>query len=125
MNLDVPMTVLLPISDDASTVLNLLYDLPDPKHLFEFMLMHVVPGRLILKVGHTFALQLAVAKQTPYPPRFRIVDPAFAESEPTGITGQIASSGVYLNDNLITYTASITYGPADAFVNKLAEKSAR
>jgi hypothetical protein len=121
MSQDGPLTILLPLSEDANVVLDVLYGLGNPQHIFKFILMHVMPGRLMLKAGQTFVLERA-ATQPPYCPRFRIADAALTESLSAVVTGRIASHATYVNDNLIAYTATIQYGRADEFVQKLIEK---
>lgn len=111
MRRDRPLTLLLPSSEDATAVLELLYDLGDPRSVFDFLLMHVVPGRLALKTGQTFVLERA-ASQPSYCPRLRIADAALVESLSAAVTGRIASQATYLNDDLIAYTATMHYGRA-------------
>jgi hypothetical protein len=103
------LTVLLPISDAASTALEQLYELSDPRLLFKFLLMHSFAGRLMLKPGQAFVLEGTMA--SPFGrPHFRIADAALTESSPAAVTGRIASQATYLNDDLIAYTATMNYG---------------
>jgi hypothetical protein len=122
MNEAGPLTILLPVSADASAILDILYDIGEPQYLFKFMLMHAMPGRLMLRAGQAFVLERA-ATQPSYRPRFRIADPALTESLSAAVTGRIASQAAYVNDDLIAYTATIHYGPADKFVQKLTQKA--
>ena len=117
-----PLTVLLPLSEDAGAILDLLYDLGEPQHLFKFILMHVMRGRLMLKAGQAFVLERA-ATHPSYRPRFRIADVALTESLSAAVTGRIVSQAAYVNDDLIAYTATIRYGHADKFVRKLIENA--
>jgi hypothetical protein len=113
-----PLTVLLPISDDAGAILNILYDLGDPQHVLEFLLMHVISERLTLKAGQAFILE-RIAKQPLCRPRFRIADNALISTISAAVTGQITSQGIYFNNDLIAYPAKIQYGPAHDFVQRL------
>jgi hypothetical protein len=115
---DGPLTVLLPISDDASAVLHNIYGLGDLRLLFKFMLMHVMPGRLMLKAGQAFVLKPAGTEPS-YHTRFRIADAALTGTLTAAVTGRIASQAAYVNDNLVAYTATIHYGSADNFVQSL------
>lgn len=104
------LTILLPISEDASVVLDRIYDLGDAQILFRFLLVHILPGRLTLKAGQTFVLEQTIS-QPPYRPRFRIADSALTENSAASITGQVAALGTYLNDGLVAYPATIRYRP--------------
>ncbi len=113
-----PLTVLLPTADGAGTILNILYDLGNPQHVFNFLLMHVMSERLVLKAGQTFILE-RIEKQPLCRPRFRIADSALTSSMSAAVTGRITSQGIYFNDDLIAYPAKIQYGSAHDFVEEL------
>jgi hypothetical protein len=121
MGRDGPLTILIPDSDNASAVLDVLYELGDPQLLFKFMLMHAMPGLLMLKAGQAFVLEHGAAHPACHP-RFRIADAALTESLSAAVTGYVASPATYLNDRLISYTATINYGSAHDFVQRLMEK---
>ena len=59
-------------------MLEVLYGTNDPQRLFNFMLMHVMPGRLMLKRGQAFLLE-AITAEPNHRRRFRIADPALTE----------------------------------------------
>jgi hypothetical protein len=104
-----PFTIVLPVSDDTDTILNDLYGQNDLRQLFEFLLIHVIPGRLMLKVGQTFVFE-RTGRQSPYRSRFRIVEPELASSLLNHVTGQVQSTPTYVSDDVIVYTATIRYG---------------
>jgi hypothetical protein len=118
MREDGPLTIFLPVSEDASSILDFIYGLGDPQHAVKFLLMHVIPGRLMLKVGQSFVFERA-AGQPAYRPRFRIIDPELALCLSDAVIGRIASLPAYLTDDLVAYTATIQYGAAPDLVQKL------
>jgi hypothetical protein len=118
-----PVTILLPASDDARNLLEVIYGTNDPQLLFKFMLMHVLPGRLMLKPGHTFLLE-SVAAAPNYRRRFRIADPALTEGLSAAVTGRVVSQATYVNDDLIAYTANIRYGSALELTHALMDQVA-
>jgi hypothetical protein len=110
-----PFTVVLPVSEDASTILDHVYRLTDRKQFFAFLLMHVIPGRLMLKVGQTFVFE-RVAGQPASRPRLRVVEPELTNSLTDIVAGQVASQPTYVTEDVITYTATIRYGSASDFI---------
>ena len=102
-------------------VLDALYGTNDPELLFRFMLMHVMPGRLMLKRGQTFVLEPIAAVPT-HRRRFRIADAALTASLSHEVTGRVASAASYVNDDFIAYTAAIRYGSVQDFVQRLLER---
>jgi hypothetical protein len=121
MSDDGSMTVFLPTSKGASQILKLLYRLGNPKHVLWFVLMHVIPGRLMLKFGQSFVLEQAAGRPA-YRPRLRVIDPALAHVFSNAVTGRIVSLPTYISDRLVAYSAPIQYGPADDFVQRLIER---
>jgi fasciclin domain-containing protein len=113
-----PLTVLLPTSAAANRILDKLYDLGDPQNVLKFLLMHVIPGQLILRMQHSFVLERTVGRP-PHRPRLRVIDPALVRSMPASITGQIKSQPTYVADGVITYSAAIQYGPIAEFIERL------
>ena len=111
MGLQGPATIFLPASDDARDVLEVLYGANDLQRLFTFMLMHVLPGRLMLKRGQAFLLE-AITAEPNHRRRFRIADPALTAGLSDTVTGQVASQATYVNENVIAYTAAMHYGSA-------------
>jgi hypothetical protein len=120
MGMTGPATILLPASDEARDVLEVLYATNDPQRLFKFMLMHVMPGRLMLKTGHAFLLE-PIGAEPNYRRRFRIADPALTEGLSTVVSGRITSRASYVNDDLIAYTATMRYGSAANLAHALTE----
>jgi hypothetical protein len=118
MSLSIPATILLPATDEVHEILDSLYASNDLQRLFSFILMHVMPGRLMLKPAQAFIIERRAA-HPPDRPRFRIVDAALSESLPAAVTGRITSHGTYINENLIAYPARMSYGPAREFVDRL------
>jgi len=110
-----PYTIILPLSEEAPAVLDLLYRLGDPRRTFRFALMHVVQGNLLLKAGQTFVLE-RMAGQAPYRPRLRIIEPELARVLENTVTGQIESQPTYVTEGVFACTATIQYGSADNFV---------
>jgi len=104
-----PLTVLLPTSGDIGRIFEAIYDLGDPQRLFKLLLMHVLPGRLLLKVGQSFILE-HIPGQPSYRPRFRIIETELAHSLPDAVTGRISSQATMLTDDLIAYFADVRYG---------------
>ncbi len=118
MGLAGPVTIIIPTSDDVLTVLEALYGTNDPQRLFKFFLMHVMPGRLMLKHEQAFILE-EITDQPAHVRRFRVVDPALIESLSAAVTGQVASHATYVNDDLIAYGVNMHYGPAQQLVRQL------
>jgi hypothetical protein len=112
-----PLTVLLPGSDDIVEVLQSIYDLGDPRKVLKLLLMHVLPGRLLLREGQVFILE-AMPEHPSYRPRFRIIEPELSRSLSGMITGQVSSQATILTDDLIVYSVSIQYGSPQEFVAK-------
>ena len=115
MKIERPFTVVLPVSEDVSTILDHLYGLNDPRQFFAFFLMHVIPGRLILKVGQTFVIERA-AGQPPYRPRLRVMEPELTNSLTNIVAGQVVSQPTYMTEDVIAYTATIRYGSTVDFM---------
>jgi hypothetical protein len=122
MALGGPVTVFLPVADEAAAMLEAIYATNDPALLFGFLLMHVIPGRLTLKRGQAFMLE-PITGEPAYRRRFRIADAALTESVSGPVTGRVASAASFVNDNVVTYTTSIHYGPAPADFIKLLRTS--
>jgi hypothetical protein len=119
MNLAGPVTIILPTSDEAQGVLEVLYRTNDPRRLFKFFLMHVMPGRLKLKQGQAFILE-RIADRPPHERRFRVAEPALIKTLSTAITGHVCSQATYVNDDLIAYAANMHYGRANDLAQQLA-----
>jgi hypothetical protein len=113
-----PLTILLPTSATAGRILDKLYDLEDPQNVLKFLLMHVIPGQLVLKMQHPFVLERAAGRPL-YRPRLRVIDPALVRSMPASITGRIESQPTYVADGVIAYMAAIEYGPVADFIERL------
>jgi hypothetical protein len=119
MGLAGPVTIILPTSDEARGVLEVLYGANDPQRLFKFFLMHVMPGRLKLKQGQAFILE-PIADRPHHERRFRVAEPALINTLPAAVTGHVGSQATYLNDDLIAYAANMHYGRANDLVRQLA-----
>ena len=121
MHDDGPSTIFLPTSKGASRILKLLYGLGNPRHVLKFILMHVIPGRLMLKFGQSFVLEQAAGRPS-YRPRLRVIDPALAHVLSNAITGRVVSLPTCISDRVIAYPAPIQYGPTDDFVQRLIKQ---
>jgi hypothetical protein len=120
MNVCGPYTIILPVSEHASAILDLLYHIGDPRLTLRFVLMHVAQGNLLLKAGHTFVLE-SMAGQASYRPRLRVIEPELARCLANTVTGRIESPPTYVTEDVIAYTATIQYGSADNFVQNYLE----
>jgi hypothetical protein len=119
MDAGLPLTVVLPLGREPVQMLRHLYALRKQKLLIEFLLMHVVRGKVILKRGQHFVLN------GPEEPRsgaalLRIVDPSLASQVKTGITGRMVSEPVYVAHNVIAYQARLNYRSFRQFVDDTA-----
>ena len=119
MSLTGPVTIILPTSDAARDVIEALYSANDVQRLFKFFLMHVMPGRLMLKHGQAFILE-QIAGQPLHERRFRVAEPALLNTLSTAVTGHVASQATYVNDGLIAYAANMKYGSTAELLQKLA-----
>jgi hypothetical protein len=115
MKIERPFTIVLPASEDVRAILEHLYSLNDRRRLFAFLLMHVLPGRLMLKTGQTFVFERAVG-QPSRRPRFRVVEPELANAVTGTVTGRVESLPTYITEDVITYIATIQYGSASDFM---------
>ena len=120
MKLTGPATILLPAADEAASVLDVLYRANDPELLFRFILLHILPGRLMLKRGQAFILE-PIAAEPSYRRRFRIADTALTDSLVDNVTGRVTSAASHVNDDFIAYTAAIRYGLPQDIVGRLRQ----
>jgi hypothetical protein len=88
--------------------------------LFRFILLHILPGRLMLKRGQAFVLEPFAAEPS-HRRRFRITDAALTDSRADKVTGRVTSAASHVNDDLIAYTAAIRYGLPQEFVARLRQ----
>lgn len=110
-----PLTVLVPTSGNIAQTLGAIYDLGDPRRFFRLLLMHMLPGRLLLKLGQSFVLE-QIPEQPSYRPRFRIIDAELSSSLRQAVTGRISSQATMLTDDLIVYLVDVQYGAPEKFV---------
>lgn len=120
MRIERPLTVILPASEDVRAILEHLYSLNDRRQLIAFLLMHVLPGRLMLKAGQAFVFERA-AEQAPFRPRLRMVEPELTDSLTGVATGRVESQPTYVTEEVITYTATIRYGSVADFMRVYAD----
>jgi hypothetical protein len=116
------LTIILPTSKGASQILQRLYASGNPQYVLQFMLMHVVPGRLTLKADHPFAFEKAAGRPS-YRPRLRVIDSALAHVLTGAMIGRIVSLPIHITEDVIAYTADFQYGPIDQFVERLVKKT--
>ena len=115
-----PLTLLLPISGDVTGILETIYTIGDPQRVLRLLLMHALPGRLLLKVGQSFVFE-QVPGQPAYRPRFRVIEAELSHSLSDIVTGRVSSPATMLTDDLIAYFVDIRYGAPDAFVKNFLE----
>jgi hypothetical protein len=84
-------------------------------------LMHVVPGRLLLKTEQWFVFE-PVSGRPLYRPRLRVIDPSLARSLRSAIVGRVASPATRLSDDVVTYAGPVRYGSAAELVRKLVKE---
>jgi hypothetical protein len=109
-----PLTIMLPQSTEPVEILSYLYSLRRSDPLIKFLLAHIVPGKLLLKIGQRFVLDPSEQSRSGQT-RFQAIDPALATYLSDRITGTIASWPRYLTRDIIVYTATMNYGSADKF----------
>jgi hypothetical protein len=104
-----PLTILLPASEGILKIFELVCDLGDPRQLLKLLLMHVLPGQLVLRPGQSFVLE-RIPERPSYRPRFRAIEDELLQSLPDVVGGKILSQATVISDNLIAYSTNITYG---------------
>ncbi len=112
-----PLTVLLPTSGNIGQILETIYGLGDPQRFFKLLLIYMLPGQLLLKLGQSFVLE-KIPGQPTYRPRFRIIDAELSNSLSDAVTGRISSRAAMLTDDLFAYFTDIQYGMPEKFVQK-------
>jgi hypothetical protein len=115
-----PLTILLPTSKGASRILQHLFARGKAQYVLQFILMHVIPGRLMLKAEHPFIFEKA-ADRPSYHPRLRVIDSALTHVLTDAVIGHITSLATHITDDVIAYAAEIQYGPVDEFVERLVK----
>jgi hypothetical protein len=121
MSIGRPFTIILPVCEQAIPILDILYGLGDPRQTFRFLLMHVVQGRLMLKVGQTFVFE-RTAGEPSYRPRLRVIEPELARYLSNSITGEIQAQPTYVTDDVIAYIAKVQYGSPHDFVQNYMKR---
>jgi hypothetical protein len=116
------LTILLPTSKGASQILQRLYAEGNSRSVLQFMLMHVIPGRLTLKPEQSFVFEAAAGRPS-YRPRLRVIDAALAHALGDTVTGRVVSLPTHITDDVIAYAAPIQYGSIDGFVERLVKET--
>jgi hypothetical protein len=114
MEQDVPLTIILPRSIEPVETFSYLYSLRKTEPLLKFLLMHIVRGRILLKVGQHFVLDAAERRRLGQT-RFQTIDPVLTTHLSNAFTGTIVSQPVYLTNDIIVYTAGMNYGSSHKF----------
>jgi hypothetical protein len=113
---EIPLTIFLPLSFEPVEILNYLYKLGQPGALINFLLTHLSPGKLFVKHGQPFVLNLS--KQGRYSrTRFQAIDQAMATHLPDAVTGKIASHPYHPTNDLVAYLTTMKYGSAHKFAD--------
>jgi len=108
-----PLTIMLPLCNEPVEALDRLYSLRKPDLLVKFLLMHLLRGNPLLKVGQHFALDVSKRDgQT----RLQVIDSALAPYLTGAITGTVVSQPVYVTRDIVAYMTRLNYGLIDALV---------
>ncbi len=114
-----PLTIMLPLYDEPVDALDRLYSLRRPEPLIKFLLMHVVRGKPLLKLGQHFVLDTSKRESTGET-RLQAIDGALASYLTAAVTGTIVSQPVYVTRDIVAYTTRLSYGSMDELANSAA-----
>jgi hypothetical protein len=114
-----PLTIMLPLYNEPVDALNRLYSLRRPELLIKFLLMHVVRGKPLLKVGQHVLLE-ASKREATGEIRLQVVDGALASYLTAVVTGMIVSHPVYVTRDVVAYMTRMKYGSIDEFAKNAA-----
>jgi hypothetical protein len=112
----IPLTIFLPLSSEPVEILNYLYKLGEPCALINFLLTHLLPGKLFVKQGQPFVLNTSKRGRCDRT-RFQAIDRAMATHLPDAITGEIASHPYHLTSDTVAYLTTMKYGSVHKFAD--------
>jgi hypothetical protein len=110
------LTVMLPLSSSFAAVVSRLYEHGSALCLVDFLLLHVIRGKLALRYNQQFVLDAASGKTDRT--GFRAVDASLAADQRESVTGTVMSHPMYLTPDIVVYYATMNYGPADKLIKR-------
>jgi hypothetical protein len=114
-----PLTIVLPLDDEPVYALDRLYSLRKPELLIKFLLMHIVRGKLLLKVGQHFVLDSSKRECTGQT-QLQTVDGALASYLTGAVTGTIVSHPIYVTHDIVAYVTRLSYPSIDELAKSTA-----
>ena len=114
------LTILLPTrTHQFAATVAAIEEADQPQLLFvQFLLLHVLPGRLRLRPDQSFTLRrlgAAAGGQT----AITFFDSALSRSMADRVVGKLASGATELGDNLLAYRMEVEYGPLSVLLRNL------